>query len=410
MHRFKPSRLAGVRLDGHDPVRAAGEQDVARQDQLVGARGRRLPQRGLVLPIHRDQVCVGGQVEPLFGHDHLTGRERGEQVLGLLVKGDHLFGSRVDVPAGQQGIRPADVLAEGGFEQHPPVLAIERRRRHAAHGRVQRAGRGQHVALRRDAALRPFAGGVVLPDQRAVIGLDGIQKNAFGWKDACAEIRQAVVDQDAGAGRPQRDQLAVPQDAAVLGSRVKLPDLVALPSIQAVSPTVVRGHVDSARDQRRRQPHRPAGDLGPANRARVRVQAVDLMVRRRRKEHRIAFDRDLEHVIEMPPPQFENLLDRPGFRVAPGGLRSMPRLEDPSRRQRRSDRFVRHPAARHIVPKRGPIGAEHRAGQKQPQPRREPGQAQDCVAVQLALASQHSRQQADGHFLSPPREFCTSEP
>ena len=341
LERLLLAARGGQRPAGLGALRAGGVQLAA---------GRRIG-----LPVQGHELRAVGQVGGRPGHHDPPSRKRGEPVTRVLVEGDHLLGARVDVLAGQQGVGPADRLAEVGEVLEPAIGAAEGRRGDPSHGGVERGLGGQQVSLGRDAALRLFAAGVVAPELLAGGGVDGVEEDALGREDAGGQVGHAPVDQDAAPQGPERDHPAVPQHAAVLRRGVEPPDDRPVLRVQAPRPAVVASHVDTAAGHGRRQADRAAGDRRPADAARLQIDAGDLVVGRRAEVDRPAGDHGLEHVVEVYPPQFQNPLDRIGLGISPAGLRTEKRLQCPALCKRRIELLGRDAAAGDVVAIRRPV-------------------------------------------------------
>ena len=246
----------------------------------------------------------------------------------------------------------ADDVFGIGLVQQASVLAVERRRRHAAQRSEQAVFRGQQVTLRRHPALGRFATGVIAPRQLAVLRVDGEHGHTFGRENAGAEVGGPVVHQHAGADGPQRDHLAAAQYLAFVRGRVELPLLAAVAGPQAVDEAVVGAEVHLVLPDRRRQPHGPARERAPTLPARGGVQRHHFAVRGRAEIDGAGGHGDVKSVVEMHAAQLGlpvPAADRPWVRLAPSRLRRVAGLEHPALRQRQLDGLRRHPAAGVVI-------------------------------------------------------------
>ena len=416
-----PKHLSGGGLNGDHFVNSSGQQHVAGQDQRILTLAGQLPEgrggefplglvdlpnqlggfllqfvagslpdfhvyRGLAslerfqlaaggrkrLAVQGRKLASGGHVSQVSGNDQPASGEGGELVPRISPIADYFLGAGVDFLSGQESVGSADRFSEIGDILQLTVASIEGCRRDTRHGGVDRAGRSQQVALRRDSALRSLATGVVPPDFGTVRCVQCVQKNTFGRKNPGRQVGHAVVDQHAGAKRPKRDHLSASQHAPVVGSGPELPRQRPVGGVQTVGVAVVGADENASLGNRGRQSDRTVGEARPADAAGSRVQAIQLAVGRRAEVDRPAGHGDLESVVEVYPPKFQIAFHGIGLGITPGRFRCTSRLEHPAFEKWRLDPVGGHATSSRIVaiggPIAGPSGAEARCHDQERQP------------------------------------------
>ena len=229
-------------------------------------------------PAQGDHGVGGGDERNVLGHDDLAAlKPRGLDLRRGVVAEDFLRAGEEFI-VGEERERAADGLAEGGLVEPAAVFAVERGGRNAALRHEEVGARGEHVTLWRRARVGCLAAGVVAPEQPAVAGLCRFEIDALGRKNSRAVVGHAVVHQHAGSHGPHRNHPAVAKQTLVARSCASLPDDLAVRRGEAVNETVVGADINPVVTDRRREPHRAAGEERPADAAGRRVERIDLVV------------------------------------------------------------------------------------------------------------------------------------